>query len=94
MRALVIYCHPAGDSFTAAVRDTVLDRLRAAGAEARVTDLYAEGFQPVLQPQEWQGYLSCPDNRRLVDRHCADIDKNLRQPDELVEAQSIGSHAA
>ena len=28
MRALVIYCHPRSDSFTAAVRDEVLARLR------------------------------------------------------------------
>ena len=28
MRALVVYCHPRPDSFTAAVRDVVLDRLR------------------------------------------------------------------
>mgnify|MGYP003482090257 CR=1 FL=1 len=73
MRALVIYCHPAADSFTAAVRDTVLARLRAAGAETRLTDLYADGFQPLLTPDEWQGYLNFPANRQPVDSHCADV---------------------
>ncbi|HMO08688.1 MAG TPA: NAD(P)H-dependent oxidoreductase, partial [Paracoccaceae bacterium] len=48
MRALVVYCHPDPGSFTAAVRDAVLDRLAAAGAEVRLADLYARGFQPVL----------------------------------------------
>jgi NAD(P)H dehydrogenase (quinone) len=73
MRALIVYCHPKGDSFTAAVRDVVLDRLRAAGAEARVTDLYEDAFQPTLPPDEWQGYLNCPANREPVGRHCSDL---------------------
>ena len=73
MRALVIFCHPTGDSFTAAVRDVVLARLAARGGEVRLRDLYAEGFQPVLTAAEWQGYLSCPANRAPVDDHCADV---------------------
>lgn len=56
MRALVVYCHPREVSFTAAVRDTVLDRLRDAGAETRLIDLYAEGFDPVLSADEHAGY--------------------------------------
>lgn len=74
MRALVIYCHPDANSFTAAVRDTVLARLDAAGAEIRLRDLYAEGFQPVLTPEEWTGYLDCPDNRVPVADHCGDVE--------------------
>jgi NAD(P)H dehydrogenase (quinone) len=46
MRALVVYCHPKETSFTAAVRDVVLDRLRAAGAEVRLRDLYARRVRP------------------------------------------------
>lgn len=74
MRALVIYCHPHEQSFTAAVRDTVLDRLEAAGAEVRLRDLYAEGFQPVLTTKEWKGYLDGPANRTPVESHCADLE--------------------
>jgi putative NADPH-quinone reductase len=73
MRALVIHCHPREGSFTAAVRDVVLERLAAAGAETRLTDLYAEGFQPVLGRDELEGYLSCPENRAPVARHCDDL---------------------
>ncbi|SEO25084.1 Putative NADPH-quinone reductase (modulator of drug activity B) [Gemmobacter aquatilis] len=62
MRALVVYCHPHGASFTAGIRDLVLDKLAAAGAEVRLLDLYARGFSPVLSPPEWQGYLACPGN--------------------------------
>lgn len=73
MRALVVYCHPSPASFTAAVRDAVLERLAAAGAELRVQDLYARGFQPVLTRAEWLGYLDCPANRAPVAAEVADL---------------------
>ncbi len=73
MRALVVFCHPHSHSFNAAVLTTVLAKLRAAGAEARVHDLYAGGFQPVLTPTEWQGYLACPDNCGPVLREVEDL---------------------
>lgn len=73
MRALIVYCHPREGSFNAAVRDLVLAKLAAAGAEARVHDLYADGFQPVLTGAEWQGYLTCPDNLQPVAGYVADL---------------------
>ncbi len=45
-RALVVYCHPNAESFVAAARDRVLAGLSAGGAEVRLTDLYADGFDP------------------------------------------------
>src|SRR5437868_85166 len=44
MRVLVVYAHPLSDSFAAALRDTVVQRLRAAGHDVDHCDLYAEGF--------------------------------------------------
>jgi putative NADPH-quinone reductase len=73
MRALVVYCHPRNDSFTAAVRDTVLARLAATGAEVRLADLYARGFAPVLTPAEWSGYLDSPQNCAPVARDVEDL---------------------
>ena len=73
MRALIIYCHPREGSFTAAVRDTVLERLRAAGAEVRVHDLYRDGFQPVLTSAEFMGYLDCPANQAPVADQVRDV---------------------
>lgn len=73
MRALVVYCHPKEGSFNAAVRDLVLAKLREAGAEVRLNDLYARGFQPVLTPEEWTGYLDCPSNQTAVSRDVEDI---------------------
>ena len=68
MRALVIFCHPCQDSFNRAVRDVVLEKLAAAGAQVRLSDLYAKGFSPVLTWDEWKFYLNCPDNRTPVPR--------------------------
>ena len=62
MRALVVYCHPDPASFTAAIRDLVLEKLAQSGAEVRLLDLYARGFAPALTQPEWQGYLASPDN--------------------------------
>lgn len=73
MRALVVYCHPKDDSFTAAVRDVVLARLAAAGAEVRLADLYADGFNPVLTAAEWSGYGDIPANRLPVAQAVDDL---------------------
>ncbi|MEE4117560.1 MAG: NAD(P)H-dependent oxidoreductase [Paracoccaceae bacterium] len=73
MHALVVHCHPREGSFTAAVRDTVVARLEAAGAEVRVSDLYARGFAPVLTGAEWEAYLDSPANAEAVARDVADL---------------------
>ncbi|MCX7288683.1 MAG: NAD(P)H-dependent oxidoreductase [Rhodobacterales bacterium] len=73
MRALVVYCHPRPDSFNAAVRDLVMSKLQAAGAEVRLSDLYARNFQPILTGEEWHGYLDCPKNTACVAQDVADV---------------------
>ncbi len=80
MRALVVYCHPKEGSFTSAVRDLVLAKLAAAGAEVRLTDLYARGFDPVLSPEEWHSYQNFAVNTGPVQ---TDVD-DLRWCDTLV----------
>ncbi|RMA43652.1 NAD(P)H-dependent oxidoreductase [Rhodophyticola porphyridii] len=73
MRALVIYSHPRKGSFTSAVRDVVLDKLRAAGADIRVTDLYADGFDPVLSGRELENYEDEGLNRDPVQGDIDDV---------------------
>jgi NAD(P)H dehydrogenase (quinone) len=58
MRVLVIFCHPCADSFNAAIYRTALAALAESGHEHRTHDLYAEGFQPVMTPEEWQTYMT------------------------------------
>ena len=73
MRALVVYCHPKPDSFTAAVRDVVVDHLHAVGAEVRLTDLYGRGFDPLLTGVELDGYLDCATNQKPVQQDVDDL---------------------
>lgn len=47
MRALVLYAHPEPTSFCGALRDVAVETLQAAGHDVTVSDLYAEGFNPV-----------------------------------------------
>jgi NAD(P)H dehydrogenase (quinone) len=67
MKCLVVYCHPVPESFCAVVRDTIVAALAARGAEVRLTDLYAEGFDPVLSADERRSYNDhAPRDPRLV----------------------------
>ncbi len=56
-RALVVYCHPSETSFVAAVRDRVVAALASGGAEVRLTDLYADGFDPLFSAGERERHL-------------------------------------
>lgn len=47
MNVLLVYAHPEPTSFTAALKEVSIDTLRAAGHTVEVSDLYAEGFDPV-----------------------------------------------
>ncbi|MEY2683910.1 MAG: hypothetical protein RJA09_1054 [Pseudomonadota bacterium] len=66
MRVLVVYCHPVETSFHAALHQTVVDQLRAAGHEVDDCDLYGEGFDPVLSRGERLGYHDVPHNRAAL----------------------------
>jgi NAD(P)H dehydrogenase (quinone) len=55
-RALVVYCHPVPESFCASIRDAAMEVLRGRGWDVRLTDLYAERFDPVMSCNERRGY--------------------------------------
>lgn len=65
-RALVVFAHPCEESFSAALRACVMDRLTARGWEVDLLDLYAEGFDPVLSAAERRGYLDSATNTAPV----------------------------
>jgi putative NADPH-quinone reductase len=80
MRALIVYCHPRPESFTAAIRDTVVERLTAAGAEIRLRDLYKDGFDPSLSAHELENYEDTALNTAPV---ASDVE-DLRWCDTLI----------
>jgi NAD(P)H dehydrogenase (quinone) len=47
VNALIVYAHPEPTSFSAALKDAAVRTLVAAGHAVEVSDLYAEGFNPV-----------------------------------------------
>jgi NAD(P)H dehydrogenase (quinone) len=71
-RALVVYCHPSPDSFVAAVRDRVVAGLTDAGAEVRLTDLYADGFEPGFTAIDRQRHLE-PGTDPSIRHHADDL---------------------
>ena len=73
MKALVIYCNPNPGSFTAHLRDQILEALQERGATVRVRDLYGDGFQPVMDRAERAGYHTPVDNERPVAGELADL---------------------
>lgn len=73
MRALVVYAHPRPESFNAAVRDVVLERLAGAGAEVKVSDLYALGFDPLLSAEAHRDYEDLSINRTGLEDEVAKI---------------------
>jgi NAD(P)H dehydrogenase (quinone) len=52
MHALVVCAHPRSDSLTAATAARARDRLLAVGYTVDLLDLYAEGFDPSLLPDD------------------------------------------
>ena len=85
MKVLVVHSHPLDDSFAAAARDRALMGLRSAGHQVRLTDLYAEGFEPALSAWEHEHHLDPPDQKPDLARHFDD----LRWCDALVLAARV-----
>lgn len=73
MRALVVYCHPNPNSFTAAVRDRVMACLSDVGAQTRLLDLYAKGFNPIMGRDELAQHFDTDVNQSGLETHVADL---------------------
>ena len=74
MRALVVYCHPDPSSFNAAVLAVVERKLRQAGAELRIEDLYGARFDPVLSRRGLADYPDASRNRQPVESHVRNVE--------------------
>lgn len=60
MNILVVYCHPRKQSFNHAIKEAAVQRLQAQGHEVQVADLYAEGFQPAMNIDDFAQFESEP----------------------------------
>jgi NAD(P)H dehydrogenase (quinone) len=69
VQILIIYCHPVEASYAAALHAAVLDSLNGTGYEVTDVDLYADGFDPVLSPQESVDYRNVGPNASNVQKY-------------------------
>jgi putative NADPH-quinone reductase len=81
MRTLIVFCHPCPDSYNATLFATARDALASAGHEVRCVDLYAQGFDPVLTPQEKRDYL--PNTQAVIANVKNDVEQ-IRWAQHLV----------
>ena len=80
MRVLIVYCHPVPDSFCAAVRDVAVEAITGRGCEARIIDLYAENFDPVMRCDERRAYNDCAPADPALQAHI----EHLKWAEEIV----------
>jgi len=69
MRVLVLHAHPLTDSLHGTLHRTIVERLRSRGHEVDDCDLYAEGFDPVLDADARRRYFDPALNQKGVERY-------------------------
>ena len=80
MKVLYLYCHPLPESYHGAIRVAALEGLEAKGHPVDLCDLYAEGFDPVMRPDERRRYQDTSRNQIGVERYVA----RLRDAEAIV----------
>ncbi len=63
----IVYGHPWGKSFNAAIRDAVMDALK--GREHALLDLYADGFDPAVREADLALYSAGRTNDALAQKY-------------------------
>ena len=53
MKVFIVYCHPSKNSFTYEVKEAFIKGLESAGHSYEISDLYADGFNPVMSEKEY-----------------------------------------
>jgi NAD(P)H dehydrogenase (quinone) len=71
MRILLVYCHPAPDSFQRSILGDLSGRLEHDGHTVRVLDLYGEGFDPVLPLEAWRAHRRNEGHAEGLSEHLA-----------------------
>ncbi len=69
MRVLVLFAHPLHDSFHGVLHRAIVERLKAGGHDVDDCDLYAEGFDPVLDADGRRRYFDLAANRQGVESY-------------------------
>lgn len=92
-RAHIVYAHPEPASFVAAMRDAARETLAAAGWQVGVSDLYAQGFNPVASAADFTArsnpdYLVYALEQRHALKH-GTLAADIRREIEAVQASEL-----
>ena len=88
MNVLIVYAHHEPGSFTAAMKNLVIEVLSRQGHAISVSDLYGEGFNPVAQKWDFVTTSGGHFNYMTEQKHAANLDLAF-SPDILGEIQKI-----
>ncbi|HZR72690.1 NAD(P)H-dependent oxidoreductase [Bradyrhizobium sp.] len=94
INVLVVYAHPEPTSFGAGLKDAAVKSLTAAGHSVEISDLYAEGFNPVAGRHDFKSpsdparfhYQSEQLHASQSDGFAADL---VREQDRLMRADLV-----
>ena len=94
VNVLIIYAHPEPTSFAGAMKNVAVSALTAAGHRVEVSDLYAEGFNPVAGRHDFKNaadpvrfhYQSEQLNASRTNGFAADL---VREQDRLMRADLL-----
>ncbi|WP_299193015.1 NAD(P)H-dependent oxidoreductase [uncultured Litoreibacter sp.] len=94
MHAHIVFCHPESGSFTGALKDVAIQKLQALGHSVSVSDLHAEGFDPVERAEHY-ALRKEPDwfSAMIEQRHASNTDTLpgdvLREIERLEKADLV-----
>ena len=80
MRIQVIHCHPLTDSYSHALFQVIVSALTQCGHDVAATDLYREGFEPAMSPEERRSYYPGP----YIDAAVSSYVETLRRIEGIV----------
>jgi putative NADPH-quinone reductase len=60
VHVLVVFAHPKRQSFTGRLLESFVQGIEEAGHDVEIADLYSEGFQPLLVPDDYAQWHDRP----------------------------------
>lgn len=90
MNVLIVYAHHEPSSFTAAMKNLAVEALTHQGHQVVVSDLYAQGFNPLAQKWDFVTTSGEHFNYMLEQKHAAKLDMSFA-PDITGELEKMAA---
>lgn len=88
MNVLIVHAHPEPKSFTSAMKDLAVETLSAAGHAVEVSDLHAQGFNPVTTAADF-GSRARPDYLVYAMEQRENLKSGTLAPDIAAELEKL-----